>query len=41
MIRRKTAVAVLIAVIVGAAFAAYAFRPPATASRESEPGTEA
>src|SRR5206468_10942251 len=30
MIRRKTAVAVLIAVIVGAAFAAYAFRPPAT-----------
>src|SRR2546425_12348743 len=32
MIRRKTAVAVLIAVIVGAAFAAYTFRPKATNS---------
>ena len=42
MIRRKTAVAVLIAVIVGAAFAAYTFRPRATNSSVAvnEPGTD-
>ena len=42
MIRRKTAVAVLIAVIVGAAFAAYTFRPKATTSSVAvnEPGTD-
>jgi hypothetical protein len=42
MIRRKTAVAVLIAVIVGAAFAAYTFRPRATNSNVAvnEPGTD-
>src|SRR5207245_11018996 len=41
MIRRKTAVAVLIAVIVGAAFAAYAFRPRATKASvaTNEPST--
>src|SRR5437870_12539469 len=41
MIRRKTAVAVLIAVIVGAAFAAYTFRPRATNSSVAvnEPNT--
>jgi len=42
MIRRKTAVAVLIAVIVGAAFAAYTFRPKATTSSVAvnEPNTD-
>ena len=42
MIRRKTAVAVLIAVIVGAAFAAYTFRPKATNSSVAvnEPNTD-
>src|SRR3989442_3265974 len=42
MIRRKTAVAVLIAVIVGAAFAAYTFRPRATNSSVAvnEPNTD-
>src|SRR2546425_9044104 len=42
MIRRKTAVAVLIAVIVGAAFAAYTFRPRATNSSVAvnQPGTD-
>lgn len=41
MVRRKTAVAVLIAVIVGAAFAAYMFRPKATSTSVSvnEPNT--
>jgi len=42
MIRRKIAVAVLIAVIVGAAFAAYTFRPKATTSSVAvnEPNTD-
>jgi len=42
MIRRKTAVAVLIAVIVGAAFAAYTLRPKATNSSVAvnEPNTD-
>src|SRR5437899_10498418 len=42
MIRRKTALAVLIAVIVGAAFAAYTFRPRATNSSVAvnEPNTD-
>lgn len=43
MVRRKTAVAVLVAVIVGAAFAAYTLRPKATSSNlavnEPNPGT--
>ncbi len=41
MIRRKTAVAVLLAVIVGAAFAAYTLRPKATSTGISanEPNT--
>jgi len=41
MIRRKTAVAVLVAVIVGAAFVAYTLRPKATSSGLSvnEPNT--
>ena len=41
MIRRKTAVAVLVAVIVGAAFVAYTLRPKATSASISvnEPNT--